>query len=57
MAKGNKPGHRRFGNVRRLPSAGIRSSYPDRTDSGDMPKRPSSARATPTGRCRSSKHR
>ena len=27
MAKGNKPGHRRFGNVRRLPSGRYQASY------------------------------
>ncbi len=27
MAKGNKPGHRRFGNVRRLPSGRFQASY------------------------------
>ena len=28
MAKGNRPGHRRFGNVRRLPSGRYQASYP-----------------------------
>jgi hypothetical protein len=27
MAKGNTPGHRRFGNVRRLPSGRYQASY------------------------------
>jgi hypothetical protein len=27
MAKGNKPGHRRFGNIRRLPSGRYQASY------------------------------
>jgi hypothetical protein len=28
MAKGNRPGHRRFGNIRRLPSGRYQVSYP-----------------------------
>ena len=28
MTKGNKPGHRRFGNIRRLPSGRYQASYP-----------------------------
>ena len=27
MAKGNKPGHRRFGNIRKLPSGRFQASY------------------------------
>jgi hypothetical protein len=27
MAKGNRPGHRRFGNVRKLPSGRYQASY------------------------------
>jgi hypothetical protein len=53
----NKQGHRRFGNVRRLPSGRYQVRYSGLMDACAVIRRPSTARAMLSGHCRSSKPR
>jgi hypothetical protein len=53
----NKEGHRRFGNVRKLPSGRYQVRYPGPDGRLRSHRKPSAARAMPSGHCRSSKRR